>query len=82
MPKLWLFFGLAYIVGAIIIFLDHFLSYDAMWHWDEAFHHEAFFIATIWVASAYLFVAMVEHIRAKRRERSRSASEVNTEQSN
>jgi hypothetical protein len=70
MPRLWLVFGLVYVLVAILIFLDHLLRFEAMWHWDEALHHEAFFIATIWVAAAYLFVALVEHIRGRRKVRS------------
>ena len=66
MPRLWLIFGLVYVLVAILIFLHHFLSFNAMWHWEEALHHEAFFIATIWVATAYLFVALVEHLRNKK----------------
>ena len=66
MPKLWLVFGLSYVVISTVIFLDQFLRYEAMWNWDEALHHECFIIATIWVASAYLFVALVERVRGKR----------------
>ncbi len=65
MPRLWLIFGLAYILVAVLIFLHHYLSYNAMWHWEEALHHEAFFIATIWVVVVYLFVAGVEYLRKK-----------------
>ena len=67
MPKLWLIFGLIYILVAVLIFLHHFLSFDAVWQWEEALHHEAFFIATIWVSSAYLFVALVEYFKKRRR---------------
>lgn len=67
MPKLWLIFGLVYMLVAGLIFLHHFLNFNAMWHWEEALHHEAFFIATVWVASAYLFVALVEHFKKSRR---------------
>jgi hypothetical protein len=69
MPKLWLVFGLAYILAAVLIVLDHFLRFNTAWRWDEALHHEAFFIATIWVAAAYLFVSLVEHIRGKGKKR-------------
>jgi len=69
MPRLWSIFGFAYILIAIFIYFHHFLSYNVMWHWEEALHHEAFFIATIWVASAYLFVAIVECLRNRKRRR-------------
>ena len=67
MPRLWLIFGLVYVLVAVLIFLHHFLSFNAMWHWEDALHHEAFFIATIWVAAAYLFVALVEHFKKRRK---------------
>ncbi len=65
-PRLWLMFGLIYILVAIALFLDHFLRFNAMWHWEEAMHHEAFFVSAVWVSSAYLFVAIVERIRNKK----------------
>lgn len=67
MPRLWLIFGLVCILVAVLIFLHHFLSFNTMGHWEEALHHEAFFIATVWVSSAYLFVAFVEHFKKRRR---------------
>lgn len=69
MPKLWLIFGLVYVLAAALIFLHHFLNFKAAWHWEEALHHESFFIATIWVAAAYLFVAGIEYLRNKRKNR-------------
>ena len=69
MLRLWFIFGSVYIFVAALIFLHHFLSFNAMWHWEEAMHHEAFFIATIWVAAAYLFVALVERIAARNKKR-------------
>ena len=66
MPRLWLIFGLAYILISALIFLHHFMSFDGMWRWEEALHHEAFFIATMWAASVYLFVAGVEHFRNRK----------------
>ncbi len=67
MPRLWLIFGLVYILVAVLIFLHHFLSFNAIWYREEALHHESFFIATVWVSSAYLFVALVEHFKKRRK---------------
>ena len=63
MPKLWLILGLIYIVVAIVIFLNHFISLSAMWHWDEFLHHESFVVMTLWVGLAYLSVATTEYRR-------------------
>ena len=72
MPRLWLAFGLIYVLVTIAIFIDHYLRFDATWQWSEGLHHEAFFIATAWVATAYLFVAAVEYIRYKVKSKSRT----------
>jgi hypothetical protein len=64
--------GLIYILVAIGIFLDHFLRFEAMWNWEEALHHETFFIATIWVGAAYLTVATVEYTIRRRKTKSQS----------
>jgi hypothetical protein len=67
MPRLWLIFGLVYVLIAVGIFFHHFLSFPAMWQWEEVLHHETFFIGTVWVATAYLFVAIVELIVARKK---------------
>ena len=72
MPKLWLVFGLAYIFVAVLILLDSFVRLHAVWHWGEALHHESFFIATIWAAMVYLFVALVEYIKSRGHSKSGS----------
>jgi hypothetical protein len=67
MSRLWLVFGLIYLLIAALIFLHHSLSLNAVWQWEEALHHEAFFIATVWVSSAYLFVAFVEYLKKRKK---------------
>ncbi|MFC1913347.1 hypothetical protein ACFLX7_04070 [Chloroflexota bacterium] len=73
MPKLWLIFGLAYILVAILILLDSFVRLDAVWRWGEALHHESFFMATSWAAAVYLFVVFVEYMKSRRCSKSGSA---------
>ncbi len=67
MSRLWLTAGLIYIVIAIGIFLDQLLRVTSRWQWDEALHHEAFVMATVWVGAAYLTVATVEYIVRRRK---------------